>query len=374
MDLKAVCDLNFDISDRYLRFIALNTIEREKLIHSKCFSVRCKFSYQVLHDRFNGTILAQSVSSQAGSCLVYYFTYAGNVVLLNLDYNDPSKELIITVYSISQNVCDVVCKEFGYLFPPDTSSIENIAEVLFWAWGGDGVRSWYKDISVPIFNSMKFNYGVDTKNDLKNLIQIIPDNSNNLGKLILWQGVPGTGKTWALRALLEAWKPWCNFHYIVDADAFFNISAYFTAVFMGGGPESVGSLKKQWNLLILEDAGEYVTQGAHLTSGGGQSLAKLLNVTDGLIGQGLKFFIIITTNTEINKLEVSASRPGRLLSRIQFGTMSLPEAEIWAKENCVAIENLGGKSQYTLAELYNIKFSTTLPNSASDARKRIGLL
>lgn len=40
------------------------------------------------------------------------------------------------------------------------------------------------------------------------------------GGLLLWHGEPGTGKTYALRALAREWRGWCDTHFITDADAF----------------------------------------------------------------------------------------------------------------------------------------------------------
>ena len=40
------------------------------------------------------------------------------------------------------------------------------------------------------------------------------------GQLILWHGPPGTGKTYALRALGWEWREWCELHYVIDPEVF----------------------------------------------------------------------------------------------------------------------------------------------------------
>ena len=42
------------------------------------------------------------------------------------------------------------------------------------------------------------------------------------GRLILWHGMPGTGKTHALRALAWEWRRWCDFHYVTDPEELFD--------------------------------------------------------------------------------------------------------------------------------------------------------
>ena len=49
-----------------------------------------------------------------------------------------------------------------------------------------------------------------------------------------------------------------------------------------------------WRLLILEDTGELLALDARYQTG--QGLSRLLNVVDGLIGQGLRVVVLVTTN------------------------------------------------------------------------------
>jgi hypothetical protein len=147
------------------------------------------------------------------------------------------------------------------------------------------------------------------------------------GQLILWHGEAGTGKTFALRALAWEWRDWCEFHYIVDPDSFFGEHAdYLMSVLtqpgyaempdprfmryaamtggympMGDGASEDGEEgSKAWRLLVLEDTGELLTPDAKSVIG--QGLSRFLNVVDGLIGQGLRVLVLVTTNEPIKTL------------------------------------------------------------------------
>lgn len=62
-------------------------------------------------------------------------------------------------------------------------------------------------------------------------------------------------------------------------------------------------LNKLWRLLILEDSGEFLTMDAKERTG--QALSRFLNVVDGLIGQGLRILVLVTSNEELGKLHFS---------------------------------------------------------------------
>src|SRR5262249_28231732 len=91
--------------------------------------------------------------------------------------------------------------------------------------------------------------------------------------------------------------------------------------------EDGSSRAKHWRLLVLEDTGELLTPDAKSIIG--QGLSRFLNVVDGLIGQGLRVLVLVTTNEEIRALHPAVSRPGRCAANIEFGPLSPEEAEGW---------------------------------------------
>ena len=58
--------------------------------------------------------------------------------------------------------------------------------------------------------------------------------------------------------------------------------------------ENEDGLEKPWRLLVLEDTGELLSADARDRAG--QGLSRFLNVVDGLIGQGLRVLVLVTTN------------------------------------------------------------------------------
>src|SRR3712207_7709649 len=58
---------------------------------------------------------------------------------------------------------------------------------------------------------------------------------------------------------------------------------------------------KRWRLIVLEDAVDLVTPDA------GSGLARLLNLTDGFVGQGLKVLVLITGNEDRKSTRLNSS-------------------------------------------------------------------
>ena len=163
---------------------------------------------------------------------------------------------------------------------------------------------------------IRANYPAAAAAALGRLMAVTPDTVH--GHLMLLHGAAGTGKTTALRTLAREWRSWCQADCVLDPETLFSEPGYLMDVAIGYDDEDEDT--PPWRLLLLEDCDELIRGQA------GQPLSRLLNLTDGMLGQGRKVLVAITTNEDLHQLHPAVVRPGRCLANIEIGPLAAAEA------------------------------------------------
>jgi hypothetical protein len=180
---------------------------------------------------------------------------------------------------------------------------------------------------------LKTHYGEAFESVHKNLINVL--NNSNKG-LVLFHGAPGTGKTSYIRQLIN-FIPKKKLIYI-PPDIVNSLTDPIFIEFLSDYPNSI---------LIIEDAESIIK-----TRKGGENhtIANLLNLTDGLLGDCLAMQVIATFNCNVNEIDEALLRKGRLIGKHEFKALSKEEAQRLS-------DSLGFKTtivkEMTLAEIYN---------------------
>lgn len=236
---------------------------------------------------------------------------------------------------------------------PETVPLTASVPVVFWTAAEHGPQSFTRNLDAPTWPAIEKNYAAPTATALAPLF--VNGWRPHGGRLLLWRGKPGTGKTHAVRALMQAWRTWCSFHVLLDPERFFGTEPeYMIRVLWECGDDDdddtpAAPAGSKWRLLILEDAGELISVDAADRTG--QGLSRLLNLCDGLFGLALDVMVLVTTNEDIGRLHPAVSRPGRCLSDLEFQAFDAIAAHRWLSEHAATVGE-SDSSAATLAELY----------------------
>lgn len=272
------------------------------------------------------------------------------IASLDLDHGS----ITARIASNSQELIDECLTSLRESFPLSAATDGHVP-VAFWSYGPNGPMMVSRKIAVAPWDVISGNYASETEAKLEEMMSSFRPSHG--GQLILWQGEPGTGKTHALRSLAWEWRDWARLHYIVDPDKLFGDHAdYLIQVLLADTEETVRryvgeeveETPGQWKVLVLEDTGELLAADAKQNTG--QGLSRLLNTVDGLIGQGLRILVLVTTNEELKALHPAVSRPGRCAMQLSFEMLSREDAEDWCIRRLVDPASVTGPR--SLADLY----------------------
>ncbi|WP_347057351.1 DUF5925 domain-containing protein [Blastococcus sp. HT6-30] len=237
-----------------------------------------------------------------------------------------------------------------------TAAPEGEVQMAFWSGGSNGGLESSRRVTAPSWAEAAVNYPERTRRSLAALMTAT-DMSGRAGRLVLWHGVPGTGKTTAVRALGREWSDWCRVHYVMDPERLFAEPQYLLQV---AGVDEDEDDDGRWRLVVAEDCDEYLRSDAKVRAGA--SLGRLLNLCDGILGHGLRVLVLLTTNEDVGRLHPAITRPGRCLSQVEFELLSPDEAQAWLGDGAPAPER-----PMTLAELYARREERVHPTEARAA-------
>lgn len=303
----------------------------------------------------------------------------------------------LQVAGASPDVADDVCRWFDETLREERLPREETrVPIHFWTMSAHGPRPMRMMIEAPTWDEIAGNYAPRVRADLERSMRA---GRAEIEGVALWRGEPGTGKTTALRALAMEWANWCDVHVIVDPEVFLGDQASYlmdvlfsfqdphtahlnavmahryadgmhhhgdmmavtTSLDVDGGDDELDEegfheryrrelLSSRAKLIVLEDAGELVTSSARANAG--QALSRLLNISDGMLGQGANISVLVTTNEELGNLHPAIQRPGRSWAQVEFDELDLGQARAWLAEHRVEHEVTRPMS---LAELYSLQ-------------------
>lgn len=185
-----------------------------------------------------------------------------------------------------------------------------------------------------------------------------------IGRIVIINGEPGTGKTHLIRSCLSQ----------IDCVFLVVSSSLIDAL---DKPEFIPLLlhvKKTYDkpiILIIEDGDVCLVPRKNDNI---STITSLLNLSDGILGSIMDIRLIISTNATIKDMDQAILRPGRLCKMIHVGPLEYDQAnKVYQRLMNDTVSKLKYRKHYTLAEVYDIFNKKDLPDEqATMTKKTIG--
>ena len=192
---------------------------------------------------------------------------------------------------------------------------------------------------------LELHYGVDSPLWNRGLVS---DMSQKRAGLVIFDGAPGTGKTYYLRHLMETLKESHRFYFLPPS----YIDLLTRPDFIGFWAEQRQAYSDSNFVVIIEDA-----EGALMSRGGDNrnQVSSLLNLSSGMLADFLRLQIICTVNCAATSIDPALLRPGRLICHKHFPRLDYASAARLADS---LGKNLPQSRDYSLAEI----FAESVPN------------
>lgn len=285
-----------------------------------------------------GFTLVLNIAGRAA--LLSHATSHGDAVLM---VEGGWGDLDVSVIGQSTAAAQAMMAAFKALTPRPLANDAETVDVSFWSFDpmSGGVR-YKRALDRLPFAQVERNYPLAVRSEMRRLASLSGPMDN--GRLLIFHGPPGTGKSRALQTLASEWSTFCDVQYLVDPDMFFRDASYMNKVMLGDRDS------ERWRLVVAEDADEYIDH--HAKHRVGYGVSRLLNMADGMVGQGLKVMVLISTNVPAVKFSKAVTRPGRCAGVIEFPRFTHEEAAEWLAADGITATF---ERPPTLAQLYAAK-------------------
>lgn len=255
------------------------------------------------------------------------------------DYNEPesaegstNEVLRATTEVVGRaDVVPVFCQELRRLIKDHQEAAK--ISLVNWVFNSDeGARE--KTFAIKKTWEMDRTFYPWIETDLKSYYKSFVESRSQI--MVLY-GPPGTGKTSFIRDLLCEMN--LNAYISYDLKILTSDSTFVNYV--------TGSI---FDAIVIEDADDLLTAER---GDANKVIAKILNVSDGLIKLPRKKLIFSTNLENVSDIDRAIIRPGRCFDVMEFRELNRDEAE--AAASTLGVNITEDKKKYSLAELFYMK-------------------
>jgi len=267
----------------------------------------------------------------------------------NLDEKMESKSFFVQILYTNPDTLEKIRSLFEYVEPSKKGNVFLICQ--------DSIEGTYLkkfDIKLPHKDiDVELNYGKEFAKKYDKILEKLKDTQKS--GLVLFSGVPGSGKTTIVKNLAMQ----------IDKKIIFVPPGTVDII---TSPSFLNFMLEHRNSILLIEDAEKVIRSREGEGGNPEGVSNILNLTDGFLGDCLNLFIIATFNTLREKIDKALVRKGRLVAEHHFEELTSEQANIILKK--IGSKRVAEKGM-TLAEIYNEEGGMEEKEKESE-KKRIG--
>lgn len=235
-----------------------------------------------------------------------FFAPEKNILILCEKYDDKIQLFLTYFFSLKERI-EKIFLEVKKLeeFEPPAKPVNYIYSFSRRTGFSPEIRV-LGEINVPFVGE---NYSEEIESEYEFITNKLTA-KNPKGRLLILDGLPGTGKSYFIRNLVTSGAQKATF-ILLDYESAASVS----------GSELLNVLLnfklKRTNplIFIIEDADHFL----HSRNENNMSvISSLLNMTDGILGEALDIRIIASTNIPLQNIEAALTRSGRLIQQLKF--------------------------------------------------------